>query len=748
MFGSVFAQSDYYWYKGKKVFLTKTEEKKFVLFENNSTQDVSQQRKVNGASIKASGEENFSKKLKPYKGNSYQTHKWAIVETQSKSIDLSSEKNISYQAPSFISEENVKVTLSNLFYVKLRKASDIHKLESLAKKYKVEIVGNNEFMPLWYTLSCSGSSRENSMEIANKFYESTQFEAAEPDFVSLESLELCTNDTFFGNQWGLDNTNTNPGNTFDINFCEARQITSGDANITIAVLDHGIDMSHADLPNISPFSYDTPTGGTSTIRGNHGTACAGIIGAAGNNSIGVTGIAPDCPLMSISDPLQLSTNAPQQLADGFNFAWQNGAAVISNSWGHNLLASSLIDDAITNTLTNGRGGLGTIVVFSAGNGNANVNYPANSNPNIIAVGAMSPCGERKNPSSCDGETWWGSDFGTQLDVVAPGVLIPTTDRSGSAGYRSGDYTQNFNGTSSACPHVAALAGLILSVNPSLTQREVADIIEQTAQKVGGYNYQNTSGRPNGTWDDEMGYGLIDAEAAVLAAGGGSTTDLLDEFNVPRSSGIPTGFRKYSNVHTIGTGGPDLSNVFNSVFNWWGNSGNPNGLYQFTLETTDGNPSHYTDMVQHASYSLHQSNPDIDIYSSVGFTNLDGEYWINLDGSNLVLVEKSGDYALYFSNSSTPPSLRRADLGGMENVFAEDLMSATASPNPFSNSIEVHIPESMGAASLTVVDSKGTPIENLSTEGGNVSLGSSYAPGIYMIKVIGETGVEQLTVIKQ
>jgi hypothetical protein len=94
--------------------------------------------------------------------------------------------------------------------------------------------------------------------------------------------------------------------------------------------------------------------------------------------------------------------------------------------------------------------------------------------------------------------------------MAPGVLIPTTTYTGG-------YTTLFNGTSSACPHVAAVAGLILSVNPTLKQSQVTDIIELTARKAGGYSYQTTTGRSNGTWNNEMGYGLADAYAAVQLA---------------------------------------------------------------------------------------------------------------------------------------------------------------------------------------------------------------------------------------
>ncbi len=133
---------------------------------------------------------------------------------------------------------------------------------------------------------------------------------------------------------------------------------------------------------------------------------------------------------------------------------------------------------------------------------------------------MSPCAERKNPSSCDNETWWGSCFGNELDVVTPGVLIPTTDRQGNAGYSPNDSVLTFNGTSSACPHVAGVAALILSVNPSLTQQQVVDFIEKNTQKVGGYSYQTVAGRNNGTWHNEMGYGLVDALECVLAANGG------------------------------------------------------------------------------------------------------------------------------------------------------------------------------------------------------------------------------------
>ncbi|HEX6429583.1 MAG TPA: S8 family serine peptidase [Niastella sp.] len=148
-----------------------------------------------------------------------------------------------------------------------------------------------------------------------------------------------------------------------------------------------------------------------------------------------------------------------------------------------------------------------------------MSFPA-SVPAVIAVGASSPCDQRKSPSSCDGETGWGSNYGTGLDVVASGVKIYTTDLQGSNGYNtSGDYFANFNGTSSATPHVAATVALLLSANATLTGLQARQLLESTTDKVGGYSYTTVAGKANGTWNNEMGYGRINAYRALLGATG-------------------------------------------------------------------------------------------------------------------------------------------------------------------------------------------------------------------------------------
>jgi alkaline serine protease len=448
---------------------------------------------------------------------------------------LEKDRDIISILPYFKTKNNDKIGVSNYFFVKLKKDSDEDLLYSFAKSHKCIVVNKNKFMPLWYTLSTTKESFYTSLKIANIFYESNYFEEAEPDLM-LDNLILGDN-TFENTQWGLDNTGQyGKQKGIDIKAKQAWRISRG-KDVKVAVLDQGIELNHPDLKeNLSSLSYDTEKGvSPSVLLGEHGTACAGIIGAV-DNEIGIIGVAPESKLISISNILRMTLKIKEKLADGINWAWQNGADVISNSWGGEDLRSMFIDDAIKNALTKGRNGKGCVVVFATGNSNNKVLYPANSNPDIIAVGAMSPCGERKNPSSCDKEDWWGSCYGNELDVMAPGVLISTTDIStidyeGREGYNphsplnppiipdfdNTDYTNSFGGTSSACPHVAGVAALILSVNPDLTAKQVADIIEQTAQKVGGYNYQNTYTRPNGTWNNEMGYGLVDAYKALQKA---------------------------------------------------------------------------------------------------------------------------------------------------------------------------------------------------------------------------------------
>lgn len=395
---------------------------------------------------------------------------------------------------------------SSLFYVKLKDERGFELLKKTASENKVKIVEQIYGMPLWYVMAVEPENQSNSLQMANLFYETGQFEGIDPAFM-FNFRSVCTNDTNFGSLWGLNNS-ANPN--IDINACQAWTLSQGNG-VNVAILDQGIHKTHNDLAaNISPLSYDTQGGGGSVfISGNnHGTHVAGTVGAVKDNNLQVVGVAPKSKLISVSHSLGLVPNISSQLAAGINWAVTNGADVINNSWGdqggmyYAQLYSLALENAIINAMANGRAGKGTLMVFAAGNygsGGPVMDYPGNFNDNILTVGSITSTGSRSSFSG----------YGPKLDVVAPGSNILSTMPNNGTG--------SMNGTSMAAPHVTGLVALILSVNPCLTGQQVRDIIESTSQKIPGYTYSATAGRGNGTWNNQLGYGLIDAYAAVQLA---------------------------------------------------------------------------------------------------------------------------------------------------------------------------------------------------------------------------------------
>jgi serine protease len=544
-----FSQEHFYYYNGKKQPLQLNTEYVYVL----TSGDVSDKQKLadrlgEGVAVSKFSRDNSTQTLKAFSSSSANLEYWSEVQLKAKMsvpeylsyIKKSREKaGVELMAPYFKNELENKIGLSHYFMVKLRSEKDLRLLEKIAGETKTTIVGQNKFMPLWYTLRCTSESAYNALESANRFYESGLFAHAEPDLL-IDDQPHAPNDPLFTDQWGLLNTSQYGGTAgIDINATQAWEVTKGSREVIVAVLDHGFEMNHPDLQgNTFGNGFDSESGTSpALVLGPHGTACAGIIGAIQDNNRGVSGIAPNVRLMSVSNSLAGSPLSRQKRADGINWAWQNGAHIISNSWGSSV-PYAVIDNAITDALTLGRGGLGTLIIFSAGNSNNAVSYPANINPDIIAVGASDDCGLRIEPIGSGSCLAWnasqGSCFGPPLDVMAPGAMISTTDQQGGSGYHASDYTATFGGTSAACPMVAGVVALVLSVNPCLTHDEVEDIIEQTAQKVGGYGYAITGGRPNGTWHNEMGYGLVDAAAAVqMAQNMLPTASLFDIFSKDR-----------------------------------------------------------------------------------------------------------------------------------------------------------------------------------------------------------------------
>lgn len=451
--------------------------------------------------------------------------------------NTANDNDILYITPCFVSEDNKEFSNSPYIYVKLKEAKDTTLLQDVTQNLSLDICENISYMPLWYKVSCLNNKQKCSLELANEIYETGLFESAEPGFVGSIQSTATHNDPFYNDQWGLENTGQYEGiSGIDIKSCEAHSISSG-FGITVAVVDCGIDYSH---PDLLPYTYaydaytNTETSGYSTVYTEynneagkaHGTACAGIIGAQAN-SIGTCGIAPASFTASISCPISQSDQSV--LARGIAWASQKGIGIISCSWGGGT-PSDILDSAIKQAVNNGRNGKGCIVCFATGNNDTNsISYPS-SLDEVVSVGAIDMFGKRKVKNS-KYEYWWGSNYGEGIDVVAPGIRISTTDISGTRGFNSGssmqaeiidyqdnNYTKVFNGTSAATPFVAGVAALILERKPSLTSKEVRSIIQSTCTKLPAYfpNSANTS-KADGTWNQEVGYGLINAYNAVAKA---------------------------------------------------------------------------------------------------------------------------------------------------------------------------------------------------------------------------------------
>ncbi len=435
--------------------------------------------------------------------------------------DLQAQPGIRQANPVF-ALPNARLTMTDRFITRFKPHVQMEDVEVFNKVNNVEIVMATR-LPNTFILRVGAGL--NTLDVANLYHESDITIYATPDFVRSLDRQFIPNDALFPGQWGLENTGTNPPDGVgtadaDIDASAAWDVALGDPGTVIAIIDEGVELNHEDLNDKIVSQYSAIPGDSNANPNNtwdaHGTNCAGIATAETNNSQGVAGVCPNCSLMPVQIAYSLSDGGSwitvdSWIADAIIWSVDNGADVLSNSWGGGT-PSSLINDAITYAITNGRGGSGSVLLFAAGNGNINsVIYPA-SNNNTIAVGASSPCDERKNPSSCDGESWWGSNYGSQLDIVSPGVEWWSTDLMGAAGYSSGNYFNHMNGTSSATPAVAGLAGLIISHRPCLNKAQVQEIIELSADDQVGLPGEDTPG-----WDQFMGWGRINAHQALLLA---------------------------------------------------------------------------------------------------------------------------------------------------------------------------------------------------------------------------------------
>ncbi len=364
----------------------------------------------------------------------------------------------------------------------------------------------------------------------------------QPDLSHVRELRGLPDDPLFPQQWHLRNTGAGGGTPgIDLNvepwwdFAGNQNLGAG---VVIGIVDSGVEYTHVDLAaNYLPdLSYNFLSGNSNAFPNGgtfHGTAVAGLAVGRGNNGIGICGVAPHSGLaaLRLTAPT-FQTDAMEADALTFQNDNQNDLGTIHiycNPWGPsdsqvNMVAPGpLTRAALQSAVAYGRGGLGSIITWAAGNGRGvldNVNYDGYANSRFtIAVGSCTNQGlatSYSEPGAC-------------LFVVAPAdggpganSQITTTDRTGPTGRNvsaspDGDYSALFGGTSAAVPQASGVIALMLEANPNLTWRDVQHILARSSRQISPANPGWTTNAAGLTHHHDFGFGLLDATAAATLA---------------------------------------------------------------------------------------------------------------------------------------------------------------------------------------------------------------------------------------
>lgn len=329
------------------------------------------------------------------------------------------------------------------------------------------------------------------------------------------------NDQFFFRQWSLNNNGTfnlSPSIAdADIDMVEAWDMATGNPNITMAVLDSGLRMSHPEYsgrlwtnPNESTNGNDSDNNSyVDDINGwdfvnedndptddhGHGTNVAGIATATGNNSIGYAGVDWSCKVMILKVLNDNNSGFTSDIIESFYYAISHDVKVISISIGgsgFSMVYQNAIDAAYNNGIT--------VVACMMNFNNDTPYYPA-AFANTIAVGSTDSNDERTEPFFWSNTS--GSNYGSHIDIVAPGNYM-----YGLSAFSDTNYNSYWGGTSQATPLVSGIASLMLFLDPSLSPDDIRAILRNTAEDQVG-DAQDTPG-----WDQYYGAGRVNANDAL------------------------------------------------------------------------------------------------------------------------------------------------------------------------------------------------------------------------------------------
>lgn len=365
------------------------------------------------------------------------------------------------------------------------------------------------------------SENTDVLNAAEAYSKNSNIEYAEPNYI----YRTCNipNDPYFSYQWAL-----NQSNDFDVDAPEAWDIETGNPDITIAIIDSGVDYLHPDLSaNIWINDDEIIDGADSDLNAfvddtigwdfcnndndplddnGHGTHCAGIASAVTNNSEGIAGLCWNCKIMPLKIINESGVGTMEHGAAAILYAVDNGADVISMSFG-NTIYSNLFDD-VTEYAYN----KGVFLVGAAGNNNNDrKHYPA-AYDHVLAVAATDETDHR-----CDAGDWFifsGSNYGDWVDISAPGNNIYSTMPTYNVSMNKHGYGKNYteaSGTSMACPYVAGLAGLLLSFDSNLNTSQLTSRIIYSADRLSP--------------KEKIGRGRINAYEALIRGPGPAMSDI-------------------------------------------------------------------------------------------------------------------------------------------------------------------------------------------------------------------------------
>ncbi|HXF64859.1 MAG TPA: S8 family serine peptidase [Caldilineaceae bacterium] len=275
-----------------------------------------------------------------------------------------------------------------------------------------------------------------------------------------------------------------PARSYGFDHIQAQaawELTTGSAEVLIAVVDSGIALTHPEFAGRLVQGYDfVNEDDFPEDETGHGTHVAGIIAAGMDNGQGVAGVCAGCRLLPVKVLNSANQGAWSDLAQGILYAADNGARIINLSLG-SPTPSQTLEAAIRYAQQRG-----ALIIAAAGNYGATMPFYPAALDGVVAVGATTMQESR----------WIKSNYGAYLDLVAPGDLIYSTYHLSDNTY--GGYTY-LSGTSMATPFASGLAGLLLSLHPTLTAAELRAALAAGADDLGAPG-----------WDPEYGHGRLNA----------------------------------------------------------------------------------------------------------------------------------------------------------------------------------------------------------------------------------------------